>query len=71
MAAAGDRYGRWTLIPKVTMPGAQRWRVKCDCGTTRSVILHKMVSGQSRSCGCTRAAMHSKVITAAMQPKGV
>lgn len=70
MAAAGDRYGRWTLVSAVVGDGPGKWIAYCACGTRRQVLLTKLVTGRSRSCGCTRAEMHGRAMAAALQPRG-
>jgi hypothetical protein len=54
----GERFGFWTIIRDAgtkTINGLTRlWVVaKCDCGTTREVMLSSMKLGKSKSCGCT------------------
>lgn len=50
----GARFGRWTLISEEPLrPGKNRTgRVRCDCGTERSVQVTALKSGRSQSCGC-------------------
>ena len=51
--AAGERYGRWTVLR------SRRWAeptvvVRCDCGTERSASVYALRAGRSRSGGCAR-----------------
>jgi hypothetical protein len=48
-----DRYGRWTVIDQ-TNQGDGKALCRCECGTERRVLRHKLTSGQSTSCGCYR-----------------
>lgn len=64
-----SRVGRWTLLAKA--PGTpSRWQCKCDCGTLKVVRQDHLSSGQTRSCGCARAELHSKQIGLALLPQG-
>lgn len=57
----GRRFGRWTVIARVplaqvTSSGTRNgWLCRCDCGTERVVQAGGLISGASRSCGCTIA----------------
>lgn len=52
----GDKYHRLVLVeeaPEQTVQASwRRWLCKCDCGTTRFVLLNHLRGGRSRSCGC-------------------
>ncbi len=50
----GHRYGRLEVIERdgSTRHGAAKWRVRCTCGTVKSVPGNAMRSGSIRSCGC-------------------
>jgi len=62
-ATSGTRYGSWTLVSDApTERQTTQWVVRCDCGTVRTKPLSKITTGQSRSCGCRRAAAHQKVL---------
>jgi len=56
----GQRFGRWLVI-KRTMPNAKsggfRWLCKCDCGVRKVVTGGRLISGNSKSCGCLRNEM--------------
>jgi hypothetical protein len=49
----GERYGRWTVIGDAPKRGSLRYvNARCACGTERAVMLHDLIVGRSRSCGC-------------------
>lgn len=49
----GQRFGRLVALRKEPSPLRNtRWRCKCDCGAETIVILAKLRSGHTRSCGC-------------------
>lgn len=70
--APGVRRGKWTLSSFT--PGTRKdtprtyptWLCVCDCGSTRKVRSDRLISGGSRSCGCTIAAIHTREIGAAL-----
>lgn len=51
----GERYGRWTVLEVLDERVMGRSLCKCDCGTTREVTNHHLLTGASRSCGCIAA----------------
>ncbi len=55
----GDRFGFWVLVA-IAAPyrnGQTRWICRCDCGTEGIKLLGTLISGESKSCGCRRAAV--------------
>ena len=48
----GKEFGRWTVLEKVSLSGAARWRCRCSCGTERDVAARHLLSGATMSCGC-------------------
>jgi hypothetical protein len=38
---------------------SRHWECRCDCGKTHIVILKHLTSGNTRSCGCSRASERS------------
>jgi len=62
---AGDTFGRWTLVEYAGLDKHKQhaWKVRCECGTVGTRALTKMVSGQSRSCGCLRRAKHASLMS--------
>ena len=65
--AAGDRYGRLTVVAETRLPntrarerhghrtGPPGARCRCDCGAEVTVTAWSLTSGNTRSCGCLRA----------------
>lgn len=52
--AAMTRYGRWLVVGPAE---GRRVMCRCDCGTTRPVMLFSLKRGESTSCGCMRSEM--------------
>ena len=55
----GDRFGRLTVIREVrtSTPDGQATRsavCRCDCGNESTPAVRSLVSGDARSCGCSR-----------------
>lgn len=51
----GKRFGRLTVIERAeTKGGKTRWKSQCDCGKITYTISHRLLSGQTQSCGCMR-----------------
>jgi hypothetical protein len=55
----GDRFGRLSVIREVRTytPGGKATRsalCRCDCGNTSTPAVRSLISGDSRSCGCSR-----------------
>ena len=54
----GRRFGRLTVIERVenhiTSGGhpAVKWRCKCDCGNYVDVVSGRLLTGNTKSCGC-------------------
>lgn len=48
----GSRFGRWTVFRHCAIIG--RWWCRCDCGTKKRVAARSLVSGRSKSCGCSK-----------------
>ena len=57
---AGDKFGRWTVLEEVepyVAPCGNRYRrfkCRCECGQSKDVCLHDLVSEKQKSCGCLR-----------------
>lgn len=48
-------FGRWTVIGKTKNKyNHLTWICKCDCGKTKNLPTHSLLSGISKSCGCLR-----------------
>jgi hypothetical protein len=55
----GEKYGKLTIIAEVrkVAPGGQgnrAVRCRCDCGSELTTALRSVMSGDARSCGCSR-----------------
>jgi hypothetical protein len=50
----GKHFGRWFVLREVDKDkwGNSVWLCRCDCGTEKPVLGHKMRIGESVSCGC-------------------
>lgn len=49
------RFGKLSVLEKVPSPDSySRWKVKCDCGAIKVVRGSNLVSGQAKSCGCSK-----------------
>ena len=50
----GERYGMLTVIEYVGKDKFNNalWRCKCDCGQEKIVNRRRLISGDTRSCGC-------------------
>lgn len=61
----GDRYHLWTVIgtPYRDDRGILYAQVECDCGTQKDVSVRTLHVGQSKSCGCLRRKILSKLYT--------
>lgn len=52
----GQRFGSLAVIEDsgTRYCGGVVWRCKCDCGNEKLVSASNLVSGQTKSCGCSR-----------------
>jgi hypothetical protein len=55
----GEKYGKLTIITEVrkVAPGGKSYRAvrcRCDCGNELTTALRSLMSGDARSCGCSR-----------------
>jgi len=57
---SGNKIGRWTLIEDTKK---YSWLCECDCGNRKIVDTHRLINGQSRSCGCLARLKNSKRMT--------
>lgn len=49
----GQRFGRRTVVAQASHIGVRHaWVVRCDCGTTSTVLGVRLQSGSAGSCGC-------------------
>lgn len=50
---SGEQYGRLTVIEEVEKyKGRRTFLCKCDCGNYTNVILNKLRTNHTKSCGC-------------------
>ena len=67
MARIGERFGRLTIIglgrrySEWNRYGMVECRCRCECGREVVVLWKNLASGRTRSCGCMRKGIHSKV----------
>ena len=57
---AGERFGLWAATGRSAVRGNGRrahvvYELICGCGTVKLLPLHRLATGESRSCGCARA----------------
>lgn len=51
----GQKFGRLTVISyKCKIGETHKWNCICECGNERSVLVHSLLRGQTRSCGCLK-----------------
>jgi len=54
----GQRFSRFKVLSKSPTKGSRNetmWICQCDCGTQRTVIHDKLLSGNNKSCGCLKS----------------
>lgn len=59
----GKTFGRLTAIhpTKKVAPSGRVWRFACSCGNYTEISRCAPVSGNTRSCGCLRKEIHTKL----------
>lgn len=59
----GGKYGRWTVLSRAdnTSTGQSQWLCKCECGTIKILKSILIRRGISKSCGCLRLEVQSKM----------
>lgn len=52
----GQRFGRLVVIERAdnSASGKTQWRCSCDCGNEATVLSARLISGDTKSCGCLR-----------------
>lgn len=52
----GDKFGMLEVIagPTYRANHAKYWTCRCDCGTVKEVYQHRILTGTTKSCGCTK-----------------
>ena len=62
----GQRFGNLTAISFIGYSNGtikkRMWLCKCDCGNQKTVILERLTSGNTSSCGCLRKEFKTKRI---------
>ncbi len=57
----GDTFNLWTVIGASEMRGKHRWwPCACKCGTKRAVRQDRLLSDQTKSCGCLWSEQHTR-----------
>lgn len=58
----GQRFGRVTVIKKVTGKNKSRtyWQCKCDCGNEFTTTRQNLIQGATKSCGCYNKELSTK-----------
>jgi hypothetical protein len=64
----GRTFGRWTVKGLATKRGGFVW-CDCECGQSGKIRREKLVSGQTKSCGCLRRELTSARTTTHGQSK--
>ena len=50
----GQKFGRLTVLELAGRNNGAVWRVRCECGTEKTVLRCNLVSHSTVSCGCAR-----------------
>lgn len=61
----GQRFGKLIALERIPSKNKNkhtRWKCLCDCGNTVSVDLGNLMSGKSKSCGCTLSSQEENII---------
>lgn len=66
---ARSRVGRLTLIEPQGVGRSQFWLVRCDCGTEKMVRAGNLRQGFTKSCGCLRTEVKTKLMAQAFNPR--
>ena len=58
----GQRFGKLTVLePFPTQKGERtKWLCRCDCGTIKPILTSSLVTGNTRTCGCSKAEAAKK-----------
>lgn len=55
------RFGKLIAVECISGRNSKAmWQCQCDCGAVKNVSYHCLVSGATKSCGCSRAVAKSK-----------
>ncbi len=62
---SGQIFGSWKVLEFVGRDKSKKavWRCQCVCGVIRSVLIGTLMQGTSKSCGCKRIELISKLFT--------
>ena len=62
---AGQTFGRWTVLRRVSDPDKRLsyWLCRCSCGEEATLSKYHLTKGKSLSCGCLAAEVTSKRMT--------
>ena len=58
----GMRFGKLTVISIINVPSHEHKDLaicRCDCGNTKTINLHQLLQGRTKSCGCLRHQSYS------------
>ena len=61
----GRRFGKLVALERIPPPDRNKhtkWTCLCDCGNTVNVDLGNLMSGKSKSCGCTSSSQEEHII---------
>lgn len=60
----GQKFGRWTVIKRVENPYGRdsKWLCRCECGNEKAVLGKNLRNGCSKSCGCYKKEISSKIM---------
>ena len=50
----GNKYGKLTVIKQTTFKSPYKVECFCECGRTKEVLIHYLLKGIVKSCGCLR-----------------
>jgi hypothetical protein len=58
---SGDKFSRLTAVERLpNRRGKEYWRCLCECGNTSDVVIHQLVYGKTRSCGCLKRELRGE-----------
>lgn len=58
----GQTFGRLTVISYFGKEknGHHKWKCVCECGLEKNIQSHKLINGETKSCGCLRKEIITK-----------
>lgn len=57
-----QKVGRLTLLEPVKEGPSKKWRCRCDCGTTKTILHNSLQQRLTLSCGCLRREIKSRAM---------